>query len=145
MLFQLLPLFWNLETISLDFPTVESESPVVFTPPLVPPGLVGVTLKYAPTDVPFLPNSAMHVILGTISRSLVPYNAYSAPTNFQVDSLNLDGGGNHPRCLNWLVSLLYTFAHLQKLSIDMFDYLHHIDVHGRAYEFLERCSSFSKC
>jgi hypothetical protein len=149
-LFQLFPLFGNLQTISLDFPRNVSSSLGIMdlnvhARPLAPlmrrPGLVGVTLKSAPADAPqFLSASLLHAILGTLFSAPV-YDEYSAPMKFQVESLKLDGW-NRPLCFNWLDRLpAQTFAHLRKLSLDMYDYLHYKDLFGRDFEFLERCSS----
>lgn len=141
-LFQLFPLFGNLQTISLDFPRNASSSLDIMdrnvhahslTPVMQRPGLVlGITLKSAPADVPqFISASVLHVILGTVFSSPVSYDEYTATIKFQVESLKLDGGGR-PHCFNWLVHFpTQTFAHLRKLSLDMRDYLHHKDLFGR--------------
>jgi len=157
-LFQLLPLFKELRTISLEFPgTVQTLPdiqvqckihPNVFAhllkPILQQRSLVRASLKFVPADVLwYCSPSIMHMSLGRIFPPLLcyPYESKrNEPMKLQVESLYLDSGHS----LHWLVCVsTHNFAHLRKLSINMPDCLHNCSYH-RTSRFLEHCSRFPK-
>jgi hypothetical protein len=157
-IFQLLPLFRNLQSISLDFPgTVPSIPDIIHTrkvfqkvfvdllmPIVQQPGLVRVDFKSVPVGVLwYFSPSVKHMALERLLPSRgYPYESISnGQTKLQVESLYLDSG----HCLSCLVRLpAHNFTHLRKLSIDMCDCRHDCNSHRRIVEFLKHFSSFSK-
>lgn len=154
-LFQLFPLVEGLRTISLNFPgTVQTLSdsvqckilPSVFADLLKPilqqRSLVRVALTSVPADVLWCCSpSITHMTLARVFPSLLLYPYDSKPMKLQVESLYLDNG----YCLNWLVCIpIHNFAHLRKLSINIFDCLQNCRSHRRTSRSLEHCFDFPK-